>query len=277
MRWPWQPAILVLFGSLLCSPLFAYQLALKDGRVVQFQKYRVEAGRFIYTDDAGKEASVAVSDVDLERTRALNAKETPPLDLSAAGILGANAAANAAQGPAANDSEPASLGDAARSLRAQGKAHAAGQKRTYSDDDVQPGGGRALPIVKSTEEEKKSAAGAGTQQAGSKDAVTSMDNREEVSEQDVSEYYDLNREETARSILAFAKLPPSTQFPDRADWEFRLFEAKQDMVQEYMHAKAHPSDEAARKLFAQKWNAFARIANEGIDKATLYLQVHPPK
>ena len=86
---------------------------------------------------------------------------------------------------------------------------------------------------------------------------------------------DLDREQTARGILAYAKLPPDTAFPDRADWEFRLYDAKQDMVHAYMHLKEHSEDERAHEEFRQRWNQFATVANEGIFKARRYLQMHP--
>jgi hypothetical protein len=253
MNRPWRPAVLLLLASLLCSPLFAYQLALKDGRTVQFQRCRVESGRFFYTDEAGKEASVPISDVDVERTRALNAQESPPLDLSALAVPGAG-----------DSAEPASLGDAARQLRSQGKAHEAGQKRSYTDDDVKPA---AKPA---TAEAKAAATGVQGQKTDSK-----QDEGEELTEQDASEFYDLGREETGRAVLAYGKLPPDTPFPDRADWEVRMYEAKQEWVHAYMNIKEHPHDEAGLKLYDQKSREFDAVANDGIRRARLYLQAHP--
>ena len=228
----------------------------------------MESGKVIYSDAAGKEASVSLADVDLERTKTLNAKETPPLDLS-------GAAARPAENAAASSNEPQSLGDAARALRQQGKARAAGQKHSYSDDDMMHGSSGGIRTLETEERPAQTAAGAQNGTPGTSTATTASASKRRVTDQEISEYYDMGREETARAMLAYAKLPPDTPFADRADWESRLFEAKKEMVQEYFHAKEHEDDVDAYNVFVDKWNAFATIANEGIGKARAYLKEHP--
>jgi hypothetical protein len=268
MKMFWKFGVTSLFSLLACCSLFAYQLAMKNGSVVEFQKYRVESGQVIYTDAAGKEVPVAITDVDLERTTKLNAKETPPLDLSGAAVK-----------PGASDKatvdEPQSLGDAARAMRQQGKAHATAQKRSYSDDDMSHGSGSGLPTLKAEPQPGSTAAGGQNGTAGTSPTNTATAPKRQISEQQISEYYDMGREETARAMLSYAKLPPDTPFPERTEWESRLFEAKKEMVQEYFHSKEHPNDVDLYNRFVDKWNAFAEVANDGIAKARAYLKDHP--
>jgi len=115
---------------LVALPVLAYEVALKDGRVIQFQKYRASENALLYIDDQGKEISIPLSSVDLDRTRELNAKENPPLNLP--GLITTSASSNL-------DSQP-SLGEIARQLRArQGAKEIAPTKHTYSSDDFIPG------------------------------------------------------------------------------------------------------------------------------------------
>jgi len=265
----WRFGLIALFAVLAVSPTFAYRLAMKNGSVVQFDKYRVESGKVICTDAEGKEVSVAIADVDVERTTALNAKETPPLDLSGATARPpANAAASADQ--------PQSLGDAARSLRQQGKAQATAQKHSYTDDDVAHSSGPGELSKLKEEAPAQTAASGQSGKAGSSSASGSKSSKSRaMTDQEVSEYYDLGRAETARALLSGAELPPDTPFLDRSEWESRLFEAKQDMVHAYFRAKDHLDDDDLYNEWVDKWNAFADVANEGIKRARSYLQTQP--
>jgi hypothetical protein len=196
----------------------------------------------------------------------LNADEKPPLDLPwTAAAPAANTASDAG--------EPESLADAARAMRAQGKAHPASANRKYTSDDVTPAGSGDGPTLTTTTGEKKEAAEGETEQGGSEQGKT-----RKLSEQDWSEFYDLDREQTARAVLEYANLPADTLFPDRAEWEFRLFEAKQDWVHAHMQVREHPQDEAEHQQYLKAWNQFASIANEGIEKACHTLpgcRLHP--
>ena len=260
--------LIALFTVLAVCPTTAYQLAMKNGSVVQFEKYRVESGNVICTDAAGKEQPVALADVDIERTNALNAKETPPLDLSGAT---ATAAGIAATSQPAGTSDGSSLGDAARDLRAQGKAHPASQKRTFTNNDVPSSPSAGSLAGNSTAGDKNESGSPATEKAKENGA----DQDQELTEQDMSEFYDLDREDLGRAVMHYYKLPLDTPFPDRADWEFRLYEAKQDWVHAYMNQKAHPGDEQAAAELQQNERRFGTIIIEGRDKALRYLQTRP--
>jgi len=271
MKICWKFSLVALFSLLACGSVFAYQLAMKNGSLVQFQKYRVEGEKVIYSDASGKEVSVPLADVDLERTKALNANETSSLDLSSPA---AKPAENASAGPAGPSDESQSLGDAARALRKDGKAHAAAQKRSYTDDDMAHTTSGELPTLK-PEEKHEPAAGAQNGNSSSTAGSASSKRGRVLTDQEVSEYYDLGREDTARAMLRGANLPPDTPFPGREDWESRLFDAKQEMVHSYFYQHAHPQDDDAYDAWVDKWNAFADIANDGIKKAAAYLKNHP--
>src|SRR5208282_6585737 len=66
----------------LAPVLYAYDVALRDGRVIHFQTYRVVNKELLYTPENGVEQSVLLSDINFERTRELNEKANPPLDLA---------------------------------------------------------------------------------------------------------------------------------------------------------------------------------------------------
>ena len=266
MKRQWKICVLILAGVFLCSPLLAYQLAMKDGRIVEFQKYRVENGNVICTDANGKETSVMLGDVDLEKTKTLNAKETPALDLGSV--------QSGDSSPAAGPGEEGSLGDAARKMRQQGKAHASSQKHKFTDDDVT----HASNSVPETDQ-KDGKPATGDETKGGKQASTSAGTksaqRKEVTDAQISAYYDLGRTDTGRAVLAQANLPPDTPFPDRSEWEARLFEGKKEWVQEYVHCKEHQDDEAACGQFVAKFQAWEKIADEGVERAKQYLATHP--
>jgi hypothetical protein len=115
---------LLLTVLLVALPVFAYEVALKDGRVIRFQKYRATESALLYIDDQGREISIPLDSVDLDRTRELNSQENPPLNLPA--LVSTSAARNL-------ESQP-SLGEMARNLRK--KDAAAPSKRVFSNDDV---------------------------------------------------------------------------------------------------------------------------------------------
>jgi hypothetical protein len=73
-------AILVL-GT---GPVFAYEIALKDGRVIKFEIYRVTEGSLLYINENGRQITVPLSDLDLDRTQQLNSQEAVPLVLPGA-------------------------------------------------------------------------------------------------------------------------------------------------------------------------------------------------
>src|SRR6266850_1124607 len=118
----------VLLGLLLlvslAPPLYAYRIALKDGRVVHFEKYRVNEEELFYIGDDGKETAIPLNNIDVDRTRQLNAQEPVPLDLP--GMATSSSKQN-------QNTEP-SLGEIARKTKKDEKG--ATTKRVFTDDDV---------------------------------------------------------------------------------------------------------------------------------------------
>jgi hypothetical protein len=117
---------IALFGLfvLLQADATTYRLALKNGTIVQFQQYRVAGQVVYYTDKDDREIGVPLADVDMDRTRRLNAAASPPLQIP--DIAGTDAGTNA-QGEI-------SLGDVARRLRGK-KSPPGGKGTTYTNDD----------------------------------------------------------------------------------------------------------------------------------------------
>ena len=64
---------------LLQADATTYRLALKNGTIVQFQQYRVAGQVVYYTDKDDREVGVPLADIDMDRTRRLNAAASPPL------------------------------------------------------------------------------------------------------------------------------------------------------------------------------------------------------
>lgn len=117
------------FAVILLAPLLcAYQVALRNGSVIHFEKYRVVNNELLYVSQSGEERSVLLTDINFARTEELNAKENPPLDVQAL-IDQMNAARKDASAP-----KPAPpLGDVARQLGLKGDGNAEG--RVFTNDD----------------------------------------------------------------------------------------------------------------------------------------------
>ena len=173
--------------ALMAIPTGAYQVALKDGQTIQFQKYRATETMLFYVGGDGKELAVPLNDVDLGRTQNLNAKEPVPLDLPGLIPLGGT-----------SGSEP-SLADLARKNRKD--LAASGAKRTLTDDDVP----HALPLP---------AVGSATAQAPPPDDV-----RADVGplQKTVSKFANKSQAQLASEVVG------DTQFPDREAWELKLY------------------------------------------------------
>lgn len=115
-----QAAAVLLLVSLSA---LAHQIALKDGRIVAFDRYRASEQSLFYTDGSGKEVKVPLSDIDYDRTRTLNATDPHPLDIP--GLVLPTL-------PASNKEEP-SLADIARQTQKGASASAA--TRVFTDDN----------------------------------------------------------------------------------------------------------------------------------------------
>ncbi len=186
---------------LVVLPVFAYEVALKDGRIIHFQKYRVTETAVFYIDDQGKEIAIPLSSVDLDRTRELNAKENPPLILP--GLIPTSVSSNL-------DNQP-SLGEIARKLR---KDEPKATKRAYTTDELATGPSEAfeLPAAQSSDPD------AWRQRLD--DVRKKMEPFEKM-------------DSAGLARLALGNL--DVDFPGRKEWQEQLFEQKQmilDLVQD---------------------------------------------
>jgi len=120
MRWVVAAALLMMVGA----PLYAYRVALKSGEVIEFRQYRATETALLYVDDQGREVSVPLSSIDMDRTRKLNSGESPTLDLPGM----------PAQDPSTKSEPQPSLGEVAR--RVTKSAPNGPVKHVFTDDDV---------------------------------------------------------------------------------------------------------------------------------------------
>lgn len=176
------------------STAMAHQVALKNGQVINFENYRVTEKLLLYTDKDGKEVSVALGDIDLDRTRQLSAGDRPALDLPGL-VVSAN--------PTTESTQNQSLGDIARKLRSTDAKPKA--QRTLTDDDVAHGYDAGTAVS----------------------ANSSRDQIEDTLEEAEKYAHDLQSktprqlgEITARDI----------EFPGRDAWESKLAAARDDLV-----------------------------------------------
>ncbi len=177
----------------LCSVrLYAHQVALKNGFVVHFQKYRLAANNLYYLGDDGKEVSVPLSTINMELTQQLTAAEKTPLKLPG---MSATKATN-------GDGQPPSLGELAQRLRS-GDAKTTNQ-RVFTDDNFSHTvSADALPGAPST-----------------KNAETTFHDAEAA----ISKLEDKTEKELGNDVAG------DTQFPRRSVWEGKLYAEKQQVI-----------------------------------------------
>jgi len=127
----WMRRVLILgVVVIFFAPLLrAYDVALRNGSVVHFEKYRVVNKELLYTSASGEERSVLLSDINFARTRELNEKENPPLDLS--GWITRMDAPK--KSPPTPPPPPTPLGDVARQLLLKGEVDP--DRRVFTNDD----------------------------------------------------------------------------------------------------------------------------------------------
>jgi hypothetical protein len=181
---------ILLFVSL---PVFAYSVVLKDGRVIQFQKYRVVEATLLYIDDKGKEISLPLDSIDLVRTHQVNVGQNPPFDLPGP----------ATAAPSEKCEEQSSLGELARKYR---KVERGTTKRIYTTDDI------SSSSVTTGEE----ASPKGSDPDAWRQRLDSVRKK-------MAPFEDIDSAELAR--LALGNL--NVDFPGRKEWEEQLFEQKQ--------------------------------------------------
>ena len=179
-------------------PVSAYTVALKDGQVIQFRKYRATETALLYVDDQGKEISIPLASVDLERTSELNTKENPPLNLP--GLIATSPGRDL-------DSQP-SLGEIARNFRK--KDATAPSTRVFSNDDVASspftGAAEPLPLQNSNPD--------------------TWQDRLDAYKATVGPLENMDATRLARAVLGDLDV----DFPGRREWEEELSSRKQGVV-----------------------------------------------
>jgi hypothetical protein len=182
------------FIATLTPQALGHEVALKTGRVIQFEEYRVTADLLLYTDSTGNERKVLLSEIDFDRTRELCASDTPPLDLP--GLI----LPNRPQAQTANQS----LGDVAKKMRTTDSKVKA--QRVFTDDDVSHG--ESFPPT-----------------------ISADSSKEQIDENLMAaeKYADDLQSKTPRQLGSITAR--DVQFPGRDAWESKLAAARDSLVQ----------------------------------------------
>ena len=231
---------LLLLGllALFLAPLVcAYDVALKNGSIIHFQKYRVADNKLIYLSKAGEELSVNLSDINLTLTRQLNAKADPPLALP--GLTGNTAPPR---------QPPAPLGDVARQLNL--KPEIDPQGRVFTNDDfpsspVPPAPAKAAP---SAPHAAANAAQSSSDWSASKAKI----------ERFLSNTGQLTEQQYAARMLGpdLADI----QFPNRPAWQTKIYAEHQRYladaklcISDRVADEGRPQDAACSRLDSDKY------------------------
>jgi hypothetical protein len=108
---------------LASTAAWAHRVALKDGSIIVFDKYRVTEQSLLYIDGAGDEIKVPLSEIDYDRTRTQNQTDTAPLNLPGLAL---------STPPASGNTEPSLAAVAHQAHQGQTKT-ATGH--VFTDDD----------------------------------------------------------------------------------------------------------------------------------------------
>jgi len=241
------------FVGIFAFSAAAHHVALKNGRIIQFEKYRVVSGQLYYTDSNGNEIQVALGDIDFERTKRLRSADNSTLNLSGLEPQGAQ--------PAPNTSE--SLGDTARKVRPKNAPST--PQRVFTDDDIAHSSSTmiGLPVGNST------------------DFQSRMQNAQRL----VDKWADKRPRELSDGIVG------DNKFPGRDAWEQRLYEQKGKMVkaaqvaldasQRVISAPTSEERASARKatdklLSDLDWQRtlYDQLVAEGVKKASEWERQH---
>jgi hypothetical protein len=235
-----QRVLTLSFAVMLLAPLLcAYDVALRNGTVIHFQKYRVVDNELLYLSESGEERSVLLTDINFARTRELNEKANPPLDLQS-WIDKMNASRKAAAPP----SPP--LGDVARQLGLKGAVDAEG--RVFTNDDFP-----SSPVPPAPESAATSASlntsDPATQLANDPSASSGWAASKAKIELFLNKTENLTEQQYAARILG----PDldEVQFPRRAEWQAKLFAEHQKYVADAkLCISDRVSDEGRRQIAA---------------------------
>jgi len=192
-------AMLLAMGSILAGPLLAYEVALKDGRVLHFKKHHVAGSKLYFTDNDGRDGSVDLDSINLDATRQLNKNENPPLDLPG---ISRDQKDEATTQP--------SLGEIARQARAN---RPAATVRAFTNDDVK---------LATDEDRIQDWIKAGGRSSSSDPLEAKKIREKAVAFARASQR--LNEQEV--TLLALGRLG-EIQFPGRDRWQVRLYAAHQ--------------------------------------------------
>jgi hypothetical protein len=214
----------IAFAVLFLAPLLcAYDVALRNGSVIHFQKYRVVNNELLYTPEGGQERSVLLSDINFARTRELNVKENPPLDL-AGWIDKMNAAKKS---PAPPKPPPPPLGDVARQLGLKGEVDAEG--RVFTNDDFP-----SSPIPPAPANSAASPSrGPNAAASPSPTANAAADNSDWAASKAKIELFLRRTENLTEQQYANKMLGPDladVQFPGRSSWQTKILAEHQRYV-----------------------------------------------
>lgn len=241
-----------LFLVVLCViPVSAQRVATKDGKVIQFKNYRVTEEALLYTDDAGKEVSIPLKNIDLDHTQELNAQEISPL------ILPGMAASpkNASVAP--------SLGEVARKTRSSEKPSTT--KHAFTDDDVSHSSGPSGDVPIPSPEDSRTRMG--------------------KAQKAVDEWAGKTARQVSDSIVG------QNQFPGRDSWEQKLYQQKEKLIsaaQDCLNAanritnaatkdERHAAQESAEKFlwdFDRESSLYKNLVAEGVKKAGDWQRYH---
>lgn len=192
-----QRTAIVLSVMFSITPvLFAYDVVLKNGLVIHFQKYRVAEDKLFYTIDSGKETSVPLSEINIRATDQLNRTEEPPLNLPGFREDSTTPAANQVGAP---------LGDIVK--HAQPRNRNVETRRVYTNDDFRSSSPPAM-----------------RNEASKSDTTLS---HEKIGQglQEVATY---TEQEFAN--MALGSELSNYEFPGRAEWQSRLYAARQSQI-----------------------------------------------
>jgi hypothetical protein len=208
------------FAVLLLAPLLcAYDVALRNGTVIHFQTYRVVNDELLYLAESGEERSVLLTDINFARTRELNEKADPPLDLQN-WIDKMNAARKTSPPP-----KPP-LGDVARQLGLKGAVEAEG--RIFTNDDFP-----SSPVTPAPKGAAPPASSAITSSPKSQPANNSSASSDWATSKAKIELFLKHTESLTEQQYATRTLGPDldeVQFPRRSEWQAKLFAGHQRYV-----------------------------------------------
>jgi hypothetical protein len=184
--------------------------------VIQFEKYRVVNNELLYLDASGTERSVQLTDINYARTKELNAKENPSLNLPLPSARST-----------AVKTAPAPLGDVARHVGAKPETEAKGH--VFTDDDFPsspiPGGvANSGATVWPTGSATASATPAANAPSGAVDWATSKAK--------IQLFLSRTQGLTEQGYVARLLGPElaDVQFPRRGEWQMEIFRAHRRYV-----------------------------------------------